>query len=79
MFDYAWMTGAWITPHRPPVMTVSRMTAEFYLNVTDYDVRILADDADPLRLAQEILDDLNLPERATIAIEDRAWAETVWH
>lgn len=74
-----WMTGAWITPHQPPVVTVSRMTAEFYLNVTDYDVRILADEADPFQLAREVLDSLNLPERATIAIEDRAWAETVLH
>jgi Xaa-Pro aminopeptidase len=72
-----WMTGAWITPHRPPVITVSRMTAEFYLDVMEYEVRVLPDEANPFQLAQEVLNDLHIPERGTIAIEDRAWAETI--
>ncbi|GAB4525095.1 MAG: Xaa-Pro peptidase family protein [Anaerolineae bacterium] len=72
-----WMTGAWITPERPPILTLSRMTAEFYLDVTGYDVRVLPDDGDPGQLARQVLADLRLPERLSVAVEDRAWAETV--
>ncbi len=72
-----WVTAAWITPDRPPVLTLPRMTAEFYLSVTGYDVRILPDAGDPLALAHDVLTSLVRKDQPAIAVEDRAWAEAL--
>jgi Xaa-Pro aminopeptidase len=75
------LAGAWITPDRPPVLTLPRMLAEFHLDVAQgtagYDVRVLPDAGDPLGLAREVIASLELRSGAAVAIEDRAWAETV--
>jgi Xaa-Pro dipeptidase len=72
-----WMTGAWISPHRAPILTVPRMTAEFHSNITGYDLRVLPDAGDPLALVRDVLAALAVPPIGAIAIEDRARAESV--
>lgn len=73
-----WLTGAWIAPDAAPVLTLPRMLADFHMGGTvGSDVRVLADAADPLALAHEVLTSLGTPADAAIAVEDRAWAETV--
>lgn len=72
-----WLTGAWFAPQRAPILTLPRMTAEFHLGVSDFDLRILADSDDPFRLLRQVFDDLGAVSGATVALEERAWAETV--
>jgi Xaa-Pro aminopeptidase len=76
-----WLTGAWITPDRPPVLTLPRMLAEFHLDVAHgaagYDVRVLPDAGDSLGLVRDVIAALRLRPGAAVALEDRAWAETV--
>nr|MCU0490183.1 aminopeptidase P family N-terminal domain-containing protein [Chloroflexaceae bacterium] len=71
-----WVTGAWIAPGKAPVLTLPRMTADFHLGVSGYDVRVLPDTADPLALVRAVLHDLGVSGRASVALEERAWAET---
>ncbi len=72
-----WVTGAWLAPGKAPILTLPRMTAEFHLGVNDFDVRILPDTADPLELLRRVFSDLGVQSGATVALEERAWAETV--
>ena len=77
MYPGEWLSGAWIAPGRAPILSMPRMLADFHLTVTGYDVRVLSDAADPSALAGELLDALAVPAAATIALDDRAWAETL--
>lgn len=72
-----WVTGAWVAPGKPPVLTLPRMTAEFHLGVSDFDVRVLPDTADPLGLLRQVFADLGVGQGAAVALEERTWAETV--
>lgn len=72
-----WVTGAWIAPGKAPVLTLPRMTAEFHLGVSGFDVRVLPDTADPLALLRQVFADLGVGQGAAVALEERAWAETV--
>ncbi len=74
-----WVTGAWIVPGRSPILTLPRMLAEFHLNLStqDADVRILSDADDPLAMARDVLTGLGLGPTPHIAMEDRAWIETL--
>jgi Xaa-Pro aminopeptidase len=77
MYPGEWLTGAWITQTGAPVLTVPRMLAAFHLDVdaSGYDVRVLPDAGDPLDLVRGVLGSLDLPSGATVALDDRAWAE----
>ncbi len=77
MYPGDWMTGAWITPQRPPLLTLPRMQADFHGAAEGYAVRVLPDAGDPVALVREVLTHLGVGPQATIAIEDRARAETV--
>src|SRR5262249_2683858 len=72
-----WLSGAWITPGRAPILTIPRMLAAFHLDITGYDLRVLPDAGDPAALAGDVLGALGIPATATIALDDRAWAETL--
>src|SRR5262249_25670582 len=77
MYPGEWLSGAWIAPGRAPILSIPRMLADFHLSVTGYDLRVLPDAADPAALAGKLLDTLGMPAAATIALDDRAWAETL--
>ena len=77
MYPGEWLSGAWIAPGRAPILSIPRMLADFHMSVTGYDLRVLSDAADPSALAGELLDALGVPASATIALDDRAWAETL--
>jgi Xaa-Pro dipeptidase len=79
MYPGDWMTGAWIAPGRAPILTLPRMQADFHGTVSGYDVRVLSDAGDALALARDVLGALgvNAGAKTTVAIEDRARAETV--
>ena len=78
MYPGEWITGAWVAPGRAPILTVPRMLADFHLgSIAGYDVRVLFDSADPAALARDVLDSLAVPQQACIAVEERAWAETL--
>ncbi len=74
-----WLQGAWITPTRPPVLPLPRMTAEFggLSRLQGIDIRVLGDWDEPGALLQSILDDFDLPENPRVAISDFATGETV--
>lgn len=78
MYPGEWVTGAWIPQQGEPILTLPRMLAEFHMGaVTGYDVRVLPDAEDPARMAADVLNHFKLGEKAQIALEDRAWAETM--
>lgn len=77
MYPGEWLSGAWIAPGRPPILTIPRMLAAFHLDITGYDVRVLPDTADPSALAREVLAALGVPVAPTVALDERAWAETL--
>jgi len=77
MYPGDWMTGAWIAPNRAPILTLPRMQADFHSSHEGFDVRVLADAADPKFLVRDVLNSLNIGNNATVAIEDRARAETI--
>jgi Xaa-Pro aminopeptidase len=82
MYPGDWMTGAWIAPQRPPVLTLPRMQADFHGAVSGFDVRVLPDAGDPRELVGEVLAHLHISQNTQntiIAIEDRARAETVFN
>ena len=77
MYPGDWMTGAWIAQGGAPVLTVPRMMADFHGSFTGFEVRVLHDTGDALGMVRDVLDGLNISERAVIALEDRARAETM--
>ncbi len=74
-----WLQGAWITPERPPVLPLPRMTAEFggLSRLQGIDIRVLGDWDEPSNLLRGILDDFELPDNPRVAISDFATGETV--
>lgn len=74
-----WLQGAWITPSRPPVLPLPRMTAEFggLSRLQGIDIRVLGDWDEPAELLRGILDDFDLPDNPRVAISDFATGETV--
>ncbi len=78
MYPGEWVTGAWIPQTGEPILTLPRMLAEFHMgHVSGFDVRVLPDADDPLELAGSVLQHFGIAGNAAIAVEDRAWAETL--
>jgi Xaa-Pro aminopeptidase len=77
MYPGDWMTGAWIAPDRAPIITLPRMQADFHGGAAGFDVRVLPDADDPLAFVRGVLAALAVGAGASVAIEDRARAETV--
>lgn len=70
-----WLEGLWFFPGRDPLLLLTRMSAEFNGQAGDgVEVRILGDFDDPFELLRK---QLNVPPGATIAVSDRARAETL--
>ena len=79
MYPGDWMTGAWIPLEGAPVLTVPRMMADFHSSFAGFDVRVLPDSGDAISMVSDVLSSLGASDQATIALEDRARAETVIH
>jgi D-alanyl-D-alanine dipeptidase len=77
MYNGDWMTGLWITPAKSPILTLPRMQADFHGAHAGFDLRVLPDTADAKSFMRDVLAALGIGEGATVAIEDRARAETV--
>jgi len=77
MYHGDWMTGAWIAADRAPIVTLPRMQADFHGRAAGFDVRVLPDAGDPRAMVRDVLATLGLGDGASVAIEDRARAETV--
>ncbi len=78
MYPGEWLTGAWVPQNGEPILTLPRMMAEFHMGaVTGFDIRILADAADPLGMVADVLAALSVGPKASIATGDRAWAEAL--
>jgi Xaa-Pro aminopeptidase len=77
MYPGDWMTGAWIPANGAPIVTLPRMQADFHGSASGFDVRVLPDAGDPIALVRDVLIALKIGDGATVAIEDRARAETV--
>jgi D-alanyl-D-alanine dipeptidase len=72
-----WLAGAWVASERPPILTLPRMVAAFHLDISGYDVRVLPDAGDAIGMVRSVLDDLHVSDAARVAVDDRAWAETL--
>ena len=77
MYPGDWLTGAWIAANRAPIVTLPRMQADFHGGASGFDARVLPDAGDPLAFMRDVLTSLGINGNATIAIEDRARAETI--
>lgn len=77
----AWLEGVWIAPGKDPILTLSRMTAEFggMSDLKQVQLRVLGDWDDPSTLVREILGKFDLPDQPRVAIGDRTHGETVVH
>lgn len=71
-----WMEGAWLTPGNPPVLALPRMTAEFggLGDSAGVEIRIIADEDDPLAVLRDMLKAFDLPAQPRVALSD--WAES---
>lgn len=76
-----WMEGLWVVPDQPALIVLSRMSAELGgLQGPEWgETRILADEADPDRLLEDLLGRWSLPPDPRLALGDRARAETLIH
>jgi len=77
-----WLTGAFYTQNDELIVVAPRMDqrwAEPAVEAVPWvqELRIFGDQEDPGPVCKEIVQRLKLPENATIAIDDRAWAESL--
>lgn len=74
-----WAEGAWMVPGREPVLTLSRMSAEFagLQGAAQGEVRVLGDHEDHERVLGALLKDLGVPSSPRVAIGDFTRGETV--
>lgn len=78
MYPGEWLTGAWIPASGSPVLTIPRMVADFHgVDAGETEVRVLGAADDGTAMAASVLDALHIGPDARIAVEDRAWSETL--
>jgi D-alanyl-D-alanine dipeptidase len=79
LYPGGWLYGAFVGRERGPVLALPRMVAEFDLaGVPGVETRVLPDRGDPDALLREIVG--LFPGRPrTVAVDDRAWAQSVLH
>lgn len=72
----AWVEGLWLAPNAEPLMTLTRMTAEFNNPGGEGNVRVLGEFEDPAKLLKEVAATLKLGEVKTLAMGDKTSGET---
>jgi Xaa-Pro aminopeptidase len=78
MYPGEWLTGAWVPANGAPILTLPRMVADFHaVQSGDMEVRVLGAGDNGLPTAAAVLESLHIAPTAHIAVEDRAWAESL--
>ncbi len=78
MYPGEWLTGAWVPVDGTPILTLPRMVADFHVvQAGDMEVRVLGAGDNGLPTAAAVLESLHIGAAARIAVEDRAWAESL--
>ena len=79
MHPGAWLEGLWLSPGRPAVLALPRMTAEFggLGSQQGVNIRVLGDHDDPAAMVSDILEGLGVADAPRIATGDRTHAETL--
>jgi len=77
-----WLTGAFYTQKDELVVLSPRMDQRWVEPAVEavpwvQELRIFGDQEDPAPVCKDVVERLGLPENARIAIDDRAWAETL--
>lgn len=74
-----WLQGAWISPRKGAILAVPRITSDITPEVSGSvdEIRILADWGSPDAMVKGIIDFMDLPKRARVAISDDAEAQTL--
>ena len=77
-----WLTGAFYTQNDELIVLAPRMDQKWVVPAVEavpwvQELRIFGDQEDPGPVCKEIATKLGLKENATIAIDDRAWAESL--
>ena len=74
-----WLEGIWIAPNQTPVLTLTRMSAEFGALADEGQIeqRILGDFDDPIKLVTEVIQKFQLPEQPRVGISDHTKGETI--
>src|SRR4051812_14970670 len=77
-----WLTGAFYTQNDEMIVLAPRMDQKWVVPAVEAvpwvsELRIFGDQEDPGPVCKEIATKLGLKENATIAIDDRAWAESL--
>jgi Xaa-Pro dipeptidase len=74
-----WLEGMWLTPTQAPVLTLSRMTAEYggLESISNVQQRVLGDWDDPAGLTRDILKGFKLPPEPRLAVGERTRGEAL--
>ena len=73
-----WLEGLWLTAEVEPVLTLTRMTADFHNpDTSSLTARVLGDFEDPAKLVGDVLNGFHLQDKPRVAVGDLAHAETI--
>jgi Xaa-Pro aminopeptidase len=71
-----WVEGLWLAPSAEPLLTLTRMTAEFNNPGGEVKVRVLGEWEDPAKLLKGVMGTLGLDEVNTLALGEKTAGET---
>ena len=72
----AWVEGLWLAPNAEPLLTLTRMTAEFNNPGGEINVRVLGEWENPAKLLREVIETLKVKQVNTLALGDKSAGET---
>lgn len=74
-----WLEGIWVAPTHAPVLTLSRMTAEYggLKDISAIQLRVLGDWDDPSELVRDILRSFKMPPEPRAAVGERTRGEVL--
>jgi Xaa-Pro aminopeptidase len=71
-----WVEGMWLAPGAEPLLTLTRMTAEFNNPGGSAQVRVLGEFEDPAGLLKEVVRTMGVDPMKTLALGDKTAGET---
>jgi Xaa-Pro dipeptidase len=74
-----WLEGAWISPEKGPILTLSHMTILFrsLMDLPEDNLHVIKDQTDPHAVLQEVLASFSLPKKPRVALGYRSYEDTV--